>query len=454
MAKILIVDDEPKILKILSVMLKTNGYKVDTANNAIEALEKLKYKNFDLIISDIKMPEIDGIQFMKKVFQEYWQMPFIFITAFADVESAVQAMREGAIDYIAKPFEEERIFLSIEKALGVSKIIKERDELKKELEEKFLPDDIEIIYESPSMKKILLLIQQIISINENPTILFTGESGVGKEVLSKYTHKISRRKNKKFIAINCSALPAEIVESELFGYEKGAFTGANTKKIGIFEAANGGTVFLDEIGDLPLNLQGKLLRVLQEKKITRVGGIEEISVDVMIIAATNRNLEDLVKKGKFREDLFYRLNVLPINIPPLRDRKEDIIPLAKTFLKNISKKENVEYFTKAVENFLLDYPFPGNIRELKNAIERAYILAGGNLPITIEHINFLSKSPKKMLKEDFILPDEGISLEELEKSLIKQALEKTGGNKSAAARLLGLTRSKLRTRLKLLENEK
>ncbi len=174
----------------------------------------------------------------------------------------------------------------------------------------------------------------------------------------------------------------------------------------------------------------------------------------MIIAATNKNLEDLVKKGKFREDLFYRLNVLPINIPPLRDRKEDIIPLAKTFLKNISKKENVEYFTKAVENFLLDYPFPGNIRELKNAIERAYILAGGNLPITIEHINFLSKSPKKMLKEDFILPDEGISLEELEKSLIKQALEKTGGNKSAAARLLGLTRSKLRTRLKLLENEK
>ncbi len=454
MAKILIVDDEPKILKILSVMLKSNGYKVDTANNAIEALEKLKYNNFDLIISDIKMPEIDGIQFMKKVFQEYWQMPFIFITAFADVESAVQAMREGAIDYIAKPFEEERIFLSIEKALGVSKIIKERDELKKELEEKFLPDDIEIIYESPSMKKILLLIQQIISINENPTILFTGESGVGKEVLSKYTHKISRRKNKKFIAINCSALPAEIVESELFGYEKGAFTGANTKKIGIFEAANGGTVFLDEIGDLPLNLQGKLLRVLQEKKITRVGGIEEISVDVMIIAATNKNLEDLVKKGKFREDLFYRLNVLPINIPPLRDRKEDIIPLAKTFLKNISKKENVEYFTKAVENFLLDYPFPGNIRELKNAIERAYILAGGNLPITIEHINFLSKSPKKMLKEDFILPDEGISLEELEKSLIKQALEKTGGNKSAAARLLGLTRSKLRTRLKLLENEK
>ncbi len=454
MAKILIVDDEPKILKILSVMLKSNGYKVDTANNAMEALEKLKYNNFDLIISDIKMPEINGIQFMKKVFNDYWQMPFIFITAFADVESAVQAMREGAVDYIAKPFEEERIFLSIEKALGVSKIIKERDELKKELEKKFLPDDNEIIYESPSMKKILLLIQQIISINENPTILFTGESGVGKEVLSKYTHKISRRKNKKFIAINCSALPAEIVESELFGYEKGAFTGANTKKIGIFEAANGGTVFLDEIGDLPLNLQGKLLRVLQEKKITRVGGIEEIPVDVMIIAATNRNLEDLVKKGKYREDLFYRLNVLPINIPPLRERKEDIIPLAKTFLKNISKKENVEYFTKAVENFLLDYPFPGNIRELKNAIERAYILANGNLPITIEHINFLSKSPKKMLKEDFILPDDGISLEELEKSLIKQALEKTGGNKSAAARLLGLTRSKLRTRLKLLENER
>ena len=395
------------------------------------------------------MPEMDGIKFMKKVFEDFWQMPFIFITAFADVDSAVQAMREGAIDYISKPFEEERIFLSIEKALGVSKIIKERDELKKELESINLPEDI--VYESPAMKKILLLIQQIISINENPTILFTGESGVGKDVLSRYTHKISKRKDKKYIAVNCTALPAEIVESELFGYEKGAFTGASSRKIGIFEAANGGTVFLDEIGDLPLNLQGKLLRVLQEKKITRVGGIEEIPVDVMIIAATNKNLEKLVNEGKFREDLFYRLNVLPIHIPPLRERKEDIIPLAKIFLKNLSKKDNVEYFTKAVENYLLEYPFPGNIRELKNAIERAYILAGGNLPITIEHINFLSKSPKKLLKEDFILPDDGISLEELEKSLIKQALEKTGGNKSAAARLLGLTRSKLRTRLKMLD---
>ena len=452
MVKILIVDDEPKILKILSVMLKTKGYNVDTAENAKIALEKLKHNNFDLIISDIKMPEIDGIQFMKIVFEKYWQIPFIFITAFADVDSAVQAMREGAIDYISKPFEEERIFLSIEKALGVSKIIKERDELKKELSDKNLPENV--VCESQAMKKILLLIEKIVSIHETPIILLTGESGVGKDVLSRYTHKISKRKDKKYIAVNCTALPSEIVESELFGYEKGAFTGANARKIGIFEAANGGTVFLDEIGDLPLSLQGKLLRVLQEKKITRVGGVEEIPVNVMIIAATNKNLEKLVEEGKFREDLYYRLNVMPIYVPPLRERKEDIIPLAKIFLKNLSGKEDVEFFTKAVENYLLEYPFPGNVRELKNAVERAYILAGGNLPITIEHINFLSKSPKKMLKEDFILPDEGISLEELEKSLIKQALEKTGGNKSAAARLLGLTRSKLRTRLKMLDEKK
>ena len=451
MVNILIVDDEPKILKILSIMLKSKGYSVETANNAKEALTKLKYKNFDLIISDIKMPEIDGIKFMKTVFKEFWQIPFIFITAFADVDSAVHAMREGAVDYISKPFEEERIFLSVEKALGVSKIIKERDELKKELDSIKLPQDI--VYKSPKMKEILVLIQRIVSINENPTILFTGESGVGKDVLSRYAHTISKRKDKKYIAVNCTALPSEIVESELFGYEKGAFTGATSRKIGIFEAANGGTVFLDEIGDLPLNLQGKLLRVLQEKKITRVGGVEEIPIDVMIIAATNKNLERLVEQGKFREDLYYRLNVLPIHIPPLRERKEDIIPLAKVFLKNLSKKEGIEYFTKGVENFLLDYSFPGNIRELKNAIERAYILAGGKFPLTIEHINFLSKSSKKLLKEDFILPDNGISLEELEKSLIKQALEKTGGNKSAAARLLGLTRSKLRTRLKMLEED-
>ena len=451
MARILVVDDELKILKILSVMLKAKGYSVETALNPQEAFNKLKSNNFDLIISDIKMPEIDGIEFMKKVFENYWQIPFIFITAFADVDSAVKAMREGAIDYIPKPFEEERIFISIERALGVSKIIKERDELKEKLNLKITQEDI--ICESPSMRKILMLIQQILAINENPTILFTGESGVGKDVLSRYTHNISKRKNKKYIPVNCTAIPSEIVESELFGYEKGAFTGANQRKIGIFEAANGGTVFLDEIGDLPLNLQGKLLRVLQEKKITRVGGYEEIPVDVMIISATNKNLEKLVNEGKFREDLYYRLNVFPIHIPPLRERKEDIIPLAKNFLKNLSKKDDEEFFTKAVENFLLEYPFPGNVRELKNAMERAYILAGGKFPITIEHISFLSKSVKKPIKENFVLPDEGISLEELEKNLIAQALEKTGGNKSKAARLLGLTRSKLRTRLKLLENK-
>ena len=449
MPKILIVDDEPKIRKILSVLLKSRGYEIDEADSAESAYEKIRYNGYDLVICDIKMPKMDGIELMKKVYRDFWQIPFIFITAYADVDSAVYAMREGAIDYIAKPFDEERIFLSIEKAVGVSKIIKERDELKRILEEKEIPDHI--ICESDAMKKVLLIISQAVKINENPTILLTGESGVGKEVVARYAHSISNRKNNRFIAVNCSAIPAELMESELFGYEKGAFTGANKRKIGIFEAADKGTVFLDEIGDMPLNLQGKLLRVLQEKKITRVGGYDEIPVDVMIIAATNKNLEKLVNEGKFREDLYYRLNVLPVNIPPLRERKEDIIPLANYFMEKLTGKKYEQFFTKAVERFLLEYSFPGNVRELKNAIERAYILAFGKLPITMEHIEFLSKSQKIKLNKDFILPDEGISLEELEKSLIKQALEKANGNKSKAAKLLGLTRSKFRTRLKLLE---
>ena len=452
MPRILIVDDEPKIRKILSVLLKSRGYEIDEADSAESAYEKIKYNGYDLVICDIKMPGMDGIELMKKVYEDFWEIPFIFITAYADVESAVNAMREGAIDYIAKPFEEERIFLSIEKAIGVSKIIKERDELKKILEEKEIPDHI--ICESGLMKKVLLIISQAVKINENPTILLTGESGVGKEVVARYAHSISKRKNNRFIAVNCSAIPAELMESELFGYEKGAFTGANKRKIGIFEAANKGTVFLDEIGDMPLNLQGKLLRVLQEKKITRVGGYDEIPVDVMIIAATNKNLENLVKEGKFREDLYYRLNVLPVHIPPLRERKEDIIPLANYFMEKLTGKKDQQFFTKAVEKFLIEYPFPGNVRELKNAIERAYILAFGKLPITMEHIEFLSKSQKTPLKDNFILPDEGISLEELEKSLIRQALEKANGNKSKAAKLLGLTRSKFRTRLKLLKSDR
>ena len=450
MPRILIVDDEAKIRKILKIMLSFRGHSVDEAADGEEALEKIKNDVYDLVIADIKMPKMSGLDLLKEVKNLQYPVPIVFITAYATIDSAVEAMRAGAVDYIPKPFEEDRIHLTIERALGISKILHEKKALEKELES-FLPRDI--ICASKAMKEILTLAHKVAPLEET-TILITGESGVGKEVVARYIHRLSPRANHRFVAINCAAIPETLVESELFGHEKGAFTGASKRKAGIFEIAEGGTVFLDEIGDLSLEAQAKLLRVLQEKKFQRVGGLEEISVNVRIIAATNQDLEKKVSEGSFREDLFYRLNVFPIHIPPLRERKDDILPLAEYFIKRVLKKDNIEKppFTAGAQKLLLSYPYPGNIRELANAIERALILSGGQLPLTSEHLSFLSLKDHQKTKAIFELPPEGVCLEEVEKELIKQALERTGGNQSAAARLLGLTRSKFRTRLKLLED--
>ncbi len=448
MAYILVVDDEEKIRKILKIMLTLKGHKVDLAEDGKEALEMIKENFYDLVIADIKMKEMSGIELLKEIKKMTPPIPVVFITAYATIESAVEAMKEGAIDYIPKPFEEDRIHLTVERALGISKIIKEKEELKEELERKLIPENI--ICESKEMKNVINLVQKVAQ--KDTTVLITGESGVGKEVIARYLHSLSHRKDKRFIAINCAAIPQNLIESELFGHERGAFTGAVKRKKGIFEAANGGTVFLDEIGDLPLEAQAKLLRVLQEKIIYRLGGTEEIKIDVRIIAATNQNLEELVKDGKFREDLYYRLNVFPIKIPPLRERKEDIIPLAEYFIRKFLNK-NVEgiLLTPSAKKILLQYPFPGNVRELANAIERAIIISGSSLPLSGEHFSFLQSANQE--DNVFNLPPEGINLEELEKQLIKQALERTGGNQSAAARLLGLTRSKFRTRMKMIQKE-
>ena len=450
MPTILIVEDEDKLRRILKIMLMQKNYKILEADNGVEAVNILKDADVDLVISDIKMPKMDGFELLKFIQNENIPVPVIFITAFATIESAVEAMRLGAIDYIQKPFEEDKIIITVEKALGVSKILQEKNQLKKELDQLKLP--VELIFESEKMKNIILMLKKAISLNRT-TFLITGESGVGKEVIARFIHKMSKRDNKSFIPINCNAIPKDLVESELFGYEKGAFTGAIKSRKGAFELADKGTLFLDEIGDLPFDIQGKLLRVLQEQKFYRVGGSSEINVDVQIIAATNKNLEELVKKGKFREDLFYRLNVIPVHVPPLRERKEDILPLAEYFLRNIAGIEHDNFFTENAKKIIETYNYPGNIRELKNTIERAWILAGGKLPINFEHLKFLKiQSVTGQLKENLLLPEEGINLEELEKDLIRQALNKTGGNKSAAARLLGLTRSKLRTRVKMLED--
>ena len=452
MAHILVVDDEDKIRRIIKLMLSVKGHKIDEAKDGEEAFLKLKEDYYDLVIADIKMPKMDGMELLKRINDEGIGVPVVFITAYATVESAVEAMKMGAVDYIPKPFDEDRLLLTVEKALGISRIIAEKKQLQEELERITVPKDI--VCASEPMKRVLEVAKKVAKL-KGTTVLITGESGVGKEVVARFIHRSSPRAKKRFVAVNCAAIPSTLLEAELFGYEKGAFTGATSRKKGVFESADGGTVFLDEIGDMPLEAQAKLLRVLQEKKIQRIGGTEEIPVDVRIIAATNKNLEKMVKEGKFREDLFYRLNVFPIHIPPLRERKEDIEPLVRLFVERVTgKRPEGPVLTTGARRLLEEYPFPGNVRELANAVERAIILSGGELPLTSEHFSFLhTKQEQGAGKPLIVLPPEGISLEEVEKELIKQALERTGGNKSAAARLLGLTRTKLRTRLKLLKED-
>jgi len=449
MAYILVVDDEEKIRHILQIMLSLKGHKVDCAASGEEALGMIKENCYDLVIADIKMNGMSGLELLEEIKKLSPPVPVIFITAYATVESAVEAMRAGAVDYIPKPFEEERIHLTVERALGISKLISEKEALKKELDRHLLPENI--VCASKAMQEIIRMVQRVAE-KKDTTVLITGESGVGKEVIARYLHRLSPRGERRFLAINCAAIPQNLIESELFGHERGAFTGAVNRKKGIFEAAEGGTVFLDEIGDLPLEAQAKLLRVIQEKRVQRLGSTQEIDVDVRIIAATNQNLHQLVKEGRFREDLYYRLNVFPIHIPPLRERPEDIIPLAEYFIRKfLNRSIEGPLLTPGAQKTLLQYPFPGNVRELANAIERALIIAGNELPLGPEHLSFLQMETDS--SNIFKLPPGGINLEELEKELIRQALERTRGNQSAAARLLGLTRSKFRTRMKMLEKD-
>ncbi|NPA93835.1 MAG: sigma-54-dependent Fis family transcriptional regulator [Thermodesulfobacteria bacterium] len=448
MARILIVDDEDKIRHILSIMLKLKGHQVEEAESGRKALELLERSSFDVIITDLRMPEMDGFELLERVKQSDTPLPVIVITAYATIESAVEAMKKGAVDYITKPFEESQILLAVEKAIGVSRIIQENIDLKRKL--KRLSKSGEIVCVSKAMQQVMDLALKVAA-KPDTTVLITGESGTGKEVVARFIHDNSPRKKGRFVAVNCAAITDTLVESTLFGHEKGAFTGADRSKQGVFEYASGGTLFLDEIGDLPLEAQAKLLRALQEKTIQRVGGNEPIPVDVRVICATNQDLEKLVEEGEFRQDLYFRINVFPIHIPPLRERKEAIVPLAEFFIKKFMDSDSSDQLlTEGAKRILKEYSWPGNIRELANTMERAAILAGLP-PITAEHLSFLTRQKEEPPQKGFKLPEEGINLEELEKDFIKQALEITGGNQSAAAKLLGLTRSKFRTRLKQLE---
>ncbi len=444
MAHILVVDDEAKIRHLLSIMLERRGFRVDQAGDGAAALEMVRSTPYDMMVTDMKMPRLDGNGLLQKIKEENIPCPVVFITAFATVDSAVEVMRRGAADYITKPFDEARIMEAVERTLNLSRMMVENRYLRKELAQAVGTDNI--VHFSKEMSAVMELAKQVA--DSDAAVLITGESGTGKELLARFIHENGKRRRGRFVPVNCAAISAHLVESELFGHEKGAFTGADRRTQGKFEFAAGGTIFLDEIGDLPLEVQAKLLRALQEKKVQRVGGNEEIPVDVRVVCATNRDLKELVAGNGFRQDLYFRINVFPLEPPPLRKRKSDIIPLAEHFLKRFGCSEKIT-LTDGAKRMLSDYPWPGNVRELMNAIERAVILSRDRGAVTAETLAFLRpENPVVAGPKTITLPPGGISLEDLEADLARQALSAAAGNQSSAAKLLGLTRAKFRVLIK------
>jgi len=435
---ILLIDDDDSLRRVMEFSLTEAGHTVQTAASGEDGLRLFEKGNFDAVITDITMPGMSGMEVLAKVRQRVPTIPVIIITAYGTIESAVEAMKQGAFDYITKPFNRDELRLTLEKAIKMRRLEKENVELRAEVTDRYSFESI--ICSSEKMKEVLDLAGRVAA--SDASLLITGESGTGKELLAKGVHFNSRRANGPFVAVNCAAIPEALIESELFGHVKGSFTGAVRDKEGKFELADGGTLFLDEIGDLRIDLQAKILRALQEREVDRIGGGKPVSVDVRVIAATNKDIERAVKDGTFREDLYYRLNVITLFIPPLRDRKEDIPVLSGHFLKKFNTEADVRMDASAL-SVLTAYGWPGNVRELENVIERASVLKRGLL-ITREELPEKLKK-EKMGVEGIILniPEQGISLEELEKKLIIKALEKHKGNQTRAAEFLGITRPTL-----------
>ncbi len=448
--KILVADDEQSMREFLDIMLKKEGYKVSLASNGEEVVKMIDNDLFDLVLLDIRMPKLDGISALKKIKAIAPETIVIMITAYASADTAIKAMKEGAYDYITKPFKVEEIKLIINNALEKKNLKKENILLKQVVRDRYHFGNI--IGQSLKMVALYDLLEKVSPTKTN--ILITGESGTGKELVAKAIHYNSPRKEKPFVTLNCGAIPESLIESELFGHMKGAFTDAIATKKGLFEVADEGTIFLDEISELPLLMQVKLLRVLQDKEFKRVGGTEDIRVDVRIISATNKDLEEAVKEKRFREDLFYRLNVIQVKLPPLRDRKEDIPILANHFLKKYSEElnKNILKISPEALQILLNYEYPGNVRELQNIIERAVALES-NQELTVHNLSsYLSEQP--LLKKgpiDIEIPSEGIDLEkiveDLERTLLLKALDKTKGIKKKAAELLHINFRSMRYRL-------
>ncbi len=439
--RILIVDDEEKMRRVLQLVLRREGYAIELAQDGRQAQEFLRAGRFDAVITDLKMPEADGMSLLRAVGELDPDLPVIILTAYGTVPSAVQAMKEGAVDYLLKPIDNEALKLVAARAIATGRLRRENRYLRQEVERRYpLADFVGV---SSTMQAALRLAQQVAPASS--TVLLMGESGTGKELLARAIHAWSPRVTASFIAVSCSALTDTLLESELFGHEKGAFTGAHRTRPGRFELADGGTLFLDEVGEMSPGVQVKLLRVLQERNFERVGGTHQLQVDVRVIAATNRDLGQAVECGSFRRDLFYRLNVFPITLPPLRERPEDIPLLAQHFLSRFSSEmgKPIDAISEAAMSYLQHHPWPGNVRELQNVMERAVILAE-NPRITPRDLVIPGQAAQPL---DVSIPPQGISLEALENRLIKKALEIARGNQSQAARLLGLTRHALRYRM-------
>lgn len=446
MAHILIVDDDRNLCKVLKGLLEGVGFKALTAYDVDTAMTIVDKQELDLVITDLKMPGKSGMDLLALSQERKPSVPVILITAYGTIEAAVSSLKRGAYDFITKPFDENELLNVIKKALSESQKNKELISAYFEKESYFLPD---IIGNTPAIQQVLKTVQKIASTDS--TVLITGETGVGKELIAKAIHSSSHRRNDTFVKVNCTAIPETLLESELFGYERGAFTGAVTSKPGRFEIAHKGTVFLDEIGEIPLHLQSKLLNVLQDRAFERLGGVKTIKVDLRIIAATNIDLQDAVQSGKFRSDLFYRLNVVPIHIPPLRERKDDLIPLIDYFLKKFLRKykKNLRDISSETVAALADYDWPGNIRELENVLERMVVMSETDT-LGIDQVPSEIKGAATSIEPSTFKEKMDSISRVSEKQMILNALQKTNQNRTKAARLLGISRRTLQNKIKEL----
>lgn len=438
---ILLADDDENLRRVLEFQLQEAEYTVLTASDGAEALDLFTTNDIDSVITDLRMPKVSGLELLEKIKELNAETPVIVVTAFGEVETAVAAVKAGAFDYINKPFNRDEILLTLERALSFSQTKNENRQLRELVDREFRLESV--IGNSAAMRDVLNVVGRVS--RSDATVLITGESGTGKELIAKGIHFSGKRKDAPFVPVNCAAIPESLIEAELFGYKRGSFTGATADTKGKFEFANGGTIFLDEISQMPPALQPKLLRVLQEQEIVRIGESAQRKIDVRIIAATNQNLEKMIEDGSFREDLYFRLAVVPVSLPPLRGRPEDIPLLLNHFFRRAKQKHGFEELkiSRAVITVLSNYSFPGNVRELENLVERMVVLSDENSLTLADVPDYITKPMQTFGNVRIELPADSISLDEVEKEIIRYALEMHNRNQSQTARYLGITRSAL-----------